>query len=96
MAARGIRDTRMGGGHLMGGGGRPLQVARPPSMGKPVMTQGHMVRPVQPRGLKGPQLPHISPVSAPSGMPSAVNTPQQVNPAGPMNVMPVTPGVSSV
>lgn len=91
MAARGIRDMRMG---HMGTGlrqpGRPIQVAHPPTIGKPVISRRPMVPPVQPALLQGPNLgSHPAPISVPSGMPAPLQGPQQVNPAGPENIQPI-------
>jgi hypothetical protein len=87
MAARGIRDSRMGGVP-----GHPIQVSKPPFLGRPVITKQAMVRPVKPANLREPKLGIPAPlVSAPAGMPPALQGPQQVNPAGPMNVQPLAP-----
>jgi hypothetical protein len=92
MAARGIRDIRQGGSIGHEGMGRPIQVARPPTMGKPVISPRPMIRPVQPVNLMQPSRGvATAPVSAPAGMPPALQGPQQVNPAGPQNVQPLPP-----
>lgn len=86
MAARGIRDQRMAGAK-----GHPIRVAKPPFLGRPVMTQQPMVPPLQPANLKEPKLGHQVPnVAVPSGMPPVLQGPQPVNPAGPTSVQPLT------
>jgi hypothetical protein len=87
MAARGIRDSRMAGGV-----GHPIQISKPPSMGRPVMTKQQMVRPVKPANLREPKLGVRSPlVSTAATMPPSVAGPEPVNPSGPMNVQPINP-----
>lgn len=86
MAARGIRDLRMGAM-------RPnIQPARPPAVGRPVMTQQPMVRPVAPGNLAQPRFSNQGPpISGPAVMPGAVATPQPVNPGGPRSIQPLVP-----
>lgn len=86
MAARGIRDSRMGGV-------RPhIKVAKPLPLGRPVMSRAPMEQPVAPANLRPGPGPIRGPaVSGPALMPNAVAGPQPVNPAGPMNVGPTTP-----
>jgi len=86
MAARGIRDQRMAGAK-----GHPIRVAKPPFLGRPVMSSSPMVPPLQPANLKEPKLALREPnMAVPSGMPPAVSGPQPVNPAGPTMVQPLT------
>jgi hypothetical protein len=86
MAARGIRDQRMGGVP-----GHPIQVSKPPQLGRPVMTKSPMVRPLKPAHLKQPSLGIAAPqVASPAGMPPNLQGPTQVNPAGPMLTQPLT------
>jgi hypothetical protein len=54
MAARGIRDSRMG---LMGHPG--IQPARGPHLARPVMTRQPMIRPAAPPGLPAGMPPGI-------------------------------------
>jgi hypothetical protein len=97
MAARGIRDVRQSGAVGREGMGRPIQVARPPTMGRPVISPRPMIRPVQPANLRQPaQGIATAPVSAPAGMPPALQGPQQVNPAGPQNVQPLPPSAPTM
>lgn len=76
MAARGIRDTRMNPGRLVGRTG--IQPARAPHYGRPVMTNQHMIAPASP--------PHV-----PVGMPPGIQGPQPVAPQGPGMVAPMNP-----
>ena len=90
MAARGIRDLRQGPS-------RPgIQPGRNPHLGRPVMSSQPMIRPTAPVNLRQPAVPHVSPVAAPAGMPPGLQGPTPVNPAGPMNVMPASPGMMKV
>jgi hypothetical protein len=97
MAARSIRNLRQSGSVGHEGMGRPIQVARPPTMGKPVISPRPMIRPVQPANLRQPVLTTGgAPVSAPAGMPPVLQGPQQVNPAGPQNVQPLPPSAPTM
>lgn len=76
MAARGIRDMRMGPGAHMGRLG--IEPARAPHFGRPVMTKNPMVRPAAPAGMA-------------VGNPPAVQGPIPANPAGPPAIGPSAP-----